>query len=101
MVFSQGSAGKNGFFMVKKDTGGIGYIKFQETKARFFKKSGPSLPWYETADLETLLTVEANFLKWYPATKSPEKEEKKRIYETYIKPRIALLQGKGIQATLF
>jgi len=87
--------------MVKKDTGGIGYLKFQEAKEKFSKKSRPNLPWYETADLQTLLTVEKNFLAWYPVTKSPEKEEKKHIYEQYIKPRIALLSGKGIQNTLF
>lgn len=56
----------------------------------------------EEMPLSELLLAEERFLKWYPVTKSSEKETKKHIYENYMKPRIEMLQTeKSVEELMF
>lgn len=58
------------------------------------KRTDSTFPsnYIEEMTLPELLEAERKFLAWYPKTKHKDKEVKKHIYETYIKPRIENLQ---------
>lgn len=58
------------------------------------KRTDPTFPsnYIEEMTLPELLEAERKYLAWYPTTKHPDKELKKHVYETYIKPRIEHLR---------
>lgn len=65
---------------------------------RLKRGQSPTKKSIDEMDLDELLPMEARYLAWYPTHPDHhERDIKKHIYETYIKPRIALLKEDAEQ----
>lgn len=69
---------------------------------RLRRGQNPGITSIDEKPLDELLEMEARYLEWYPThPKHPDRETKRHIYETYIKPRIAeLSEDKKLQDDL-
>lgn len=87
--------------MLNTSPSGIDRLRATTERIRRDQKHAETLEKISTLKLPDLLKLEEEFLQWYAKTTHPDREEKLRIYNEYMIPRIKLLTNVEAAEQIF